>query len=793
MNYRDRITINPKVVLGKPCIKGTRITVELIIRDLSEGMTMDEFIKEYPHITKEGINAALEYNENLSNSIFTKKEIKMKFGKYYKQLKKIRKKSPDSEEFTEKIVSIVEQLLKTDTSLNRPGMLLGRIQGGKTRAIISTIAVTFDNGYDAAIIFTKGTTALSEQTLKRLENDFRYFKDNNELRLYDINNLPKDLTKWELTKKLIIVCKKVMPNLKKVKEALEKTYVDLSKSKLLFIEDEADYAGSTFKKIDEKYKQSAIASNIDQIRRLVTKASFLEVTATPQSLYLQPDNNDGEDFEFLPKKPSFTIILPDYKEYIGGDYYFIESDNEESPASQLFVPIPEEELNILNPSGKKKGKKSKKVDRRVFKIEEAFTHKKLSTFRFALMNFIVGGCIRRLQQKKQRIEQENYSFIVHIHKDKWTHDLQMQLVNTILDELKKQAKTQSDLFIKLASDSYDEFKISIEKHNSYYGDSFRIEIPSLEEIKKEVINCFKKELILVKTIHSKPNTESKDFLNEDGQLELRTPFNIFIGGQILDRGITISNLIGFYYGRTPKKFQQDTVLQHHRMYGARNKADLAVTRLYTTVSLYNIMKKINGYDNILRDFLEKRGTKKGPIFIQSDINGKIKPCNPNKVSPFEVEYIKPFDRFLPTRFTTDSKNKIRKNIYTIDRMVKNVLQDIDDSDAPFKTDIILAKAILDIIGSTLIFDKDFIWDIQTQKTILDHLTPKDGDRKIWCIVRYNRNMARIKPKQRVLSADPDNPETDRIPAKRVAPEAPVLILLRQNGKLEKDWKGTPFW
>ena len=44
------------------------------------------------------------------------------------------------------------------------------------------------------------------------------------------------------------------------------------------------------------------------------------------------------------------------------------------------------------------------------------------------------------------------------------------------------------------------------------------------------------------------------------------PYNLFIGGQILDRGITINNLIGFYYGRNPKKFQQDTVLQHSRMY-----------------------------------------------------------------------------------------------------------------------------------------------------------------------------------------------------------------------------------
>ena len=54
-------------------------------------------------------------------------------------------------------------------------------------------------------------------------------------------------------------------------------------------------------------------------------------------------------------------------------------------------------------------------------------------------------------------------------------------------------------------------------------------------------------------------------LDRRGQLRLDNPFNIFIGGQILDRGLTIENFIGFFYGRAPNTFQQDTVLQHSRM------------------------------------------------------------------------------------------------------------------------------------------------------------------------------------------------------------------------------------
>lgn len=65
MEYKDRITANPNVMLGKPCIKGTRITVEFIIRRLSEGMPMDEFTQEFSHITHDDVLAALAYSADV--------------------------------------------------------------------------------------------------------------------------------------------------------------------------------------------------------------------------------------------------------------------------------------------------------------------------------------------------------------------------------------------------------------------------------------------------------------------------------------------------------------------------------------------------------------------------------------------------------------------------------------------------------------------------------------------------------------------------------------------------------
>jgi uncharacterized protein (DUF433 family) len=57
----DRITIDPEVMQGKPVIRGTRITVDVVLRKLSEGATEADLLDAYPHLTADDIRAALAY------------------------------------------------------------------------------------------------------------------------------------------------------------------------------------------------------------------------------------------------------------------------------------------------------------------------------------------------------------------------------------------------------------------------------------------------------------------------------------------------------------------------------------------------------------------------------------------------------------------------------------------------------------------------------------------------------------------------------------------------------------
>jgi len=55
------IESNPKIMVGKPVIRGTRITVELILDKLAAGETVEQILEDYSHLTREGIRAALEF------------------------------------------------------------------------------------------------------------------------------------------------------------------------------------------------------------------------------------------------------------------------------------------------------------------------------------------------------------------------------------------------------------------------------------------------------------------------------------------------------------------------------------------------------------------------------------------------------------------------------------------------------------------------------------------------------------------------------------------------------------
>ena len=68
MNWQDHIVVDPKILVGKPVLRGTRIAVELVIDLLAQGWTQEQILENYPGLTPEAIRACVAYASEVVHS-----------------------------------------------------------------------------------------------------------------------------------------------------------------------------------------------------------------------------------------------------------------------------------------------------------------------------------------------------------------------------------------------------------------------------------------------------------------------------------------------------------------------------------------------------------------------------------------------------------------------------------------------------------------------------------------------------------------------------------------------------
>lgn len=689
---------------------------------------------------------------------------------FYARLRESRK---DDEQLAACIDRVVKQLEDTSTTGDRPGMLLGKIQSGKTRAFVGVIARAFDRGFDIAIIFTKGTKTLSAQTVARLGSDLREFIDEDEILVFDIMQPPGKLTKSERRRKLVIVAKKQAKNLERLHHFFDADYPDLKERKLLIVDDEADLASIRFvrKKNDPDVEQGKIADQIDAMRRLVKKVVYLQVTATPYSLYLQPEDYEGDDtksYVFKPKRPAFTELLPIHSGYVGGDDYFL-APQEGDPRSYLYVEVKREEQDAL-----------RRPDQRRIRKERVLDSPNTVGLVRAVVTFVLAVCIRRWQQAEAGEKKRKYAMVIHNDTQKAAHAWQDQIVEWVLEAAMDAASNHPESLRPLFDSAYADLKTSVEADRGRMPPSAKafsmfIEALQDEDVTREKVNSDNQVMAL---------------LDEHSELKLRTSFNIFVGGSILDRGITIPNLISFYYGRNPKTMQADTVLQHSRMYGNRDRRDLAVTRFYTSQDVYDRLYTINDFENTLRGAFESGAHERGVVFIQSDSANRVRPCAPNKVLMSNVVAVRPAGLYLPTAFHTKTVKELSAAEKELNGLIPPAAR---DSKNFIEIDRGTAMHILSITEKTFEFsDNDFEWD--AMKGLLDYYSSVQdgGDGKVLILAETGRKLSREKSGDksglsilgggaiRGLVLDPLRSK-------------PALVLLQQEGSKDLGWSGHRFW
>ena len=672
----------------------------------------------------------------------------------------------------------VAKLHAVETSAGRPGMLLGKIQSGKTRTFLGIIALAFENDFDIAVILTKGTKALAKQTLERVRAEFAPLAAKDGVQIHDIMTVPGGLTGYELSQKLVFVSKKQSDNLDKLAALIRDQYPSLAGKRALIIDDEADYASVGFRKTRANGLQANVTTQqIDTLRGIFRSSAFLQVTATPYSLYLQPDDIKVQGLEYRPLRPAFTELVPVAPSYIGSDFYFDDSRNAKSVASHLYHEVRTEELQVL-----------KKPDRRRFKIEECLTSNANTAIRSAICNFIVGGVIRRLQNQRAGDAPGKFSFLVHTEAARASHAWQEDVVSTIKEKLAEAARDDLAGLRALLGTAYDDLARSIEMMDH--------DLPPKEEVLAGAVDALKADWLMITKVNSERQVE--ELLDDQGQLRLRTPLNLFIGGQILDRGITVANLIGFFYGRRPNVFQQDTVLQHSRMFGFRPMEDLTVTRFYTARAIYEAMRRMHDSDLALRSEIQLN-PESPVVFIQRDPAGKVVACSPNKILISKTTTLRPFKRLLPVGFQTDYAIRTKPVVAELDKRIEATFG--DKFERPAIVPLTVTIGLLKLIKPTLLMETDqgYEFDWAGAVAALEYLSnaalqPKNSG-KVLLLARRDRNLSRmIKSGGREAFSDaPDTTQREGVIAREHAKDMPMLMLFRQNGAENLGWRGTPFY
>ena len=715
----------------------------------------------------------------------------------------------------EKVVrEMTDQLMMEGENATQPCLLLGKVQCGKTDTFLSIMGLCFDRGIDVAVVMTKGTNTLTKQTIERLNKDFRFFKDDGTygqkvvIYIYDILDLYKrgGLSDYQLNdpaNKFIIVCKKENTNLKDLIELFENSEV-LRRKKVLICDDEADFASRAYYQRKGELSLLRIAEHIEKFVALPAFCRYMQITATPYSLYLQPDGTvqlrDGQ--EASPWLPRYTGLVPIHDKYIGGKQYYVDSQEGEiddegifHPANMygcLYQPVDQICIDILSA-------------RNEFYLESRAHSENLDSLNFAVVSYLFAAAVRSIQKKKKSNKKYYSSCLIHCEINKHKHAWQEELITEIIEDIKQAFlhKANSDLHIlDLESDAYESLKLSNELGNRQ--GLIHEKFPTFAEVEAEVKRILEYNDYTINVVNSEEPGKVATMLNEKGQLRLEQALNFFIGGSILDRGLTIDNMLCFFYGRDPKKFQMDTVLQHARMYGARDKEDMACTRFFTTPDIYDVLKTMNVFDDYLYQYLKAhRDTVQTDDFTSMVIgyDKRISPSAQNKYTPANTKVLKPYQRTYPVGFQTIEPTENNKLTKKIEEVLQHAVEGKKANEDGFYlvhyNDIV---EILSLIRESYTYATEYNnvgleWDINDMVTPLEHLT-YDTDGMVLVAVRGDRNLSREREnifdkRGRFIDA-PEAGGEIKIDKKN-AIDRPVLVLLKQNGSKDLGWRGTAFY
>ena len=412
---------------------------------------------------------------------------------------------------------------------NRPptGLVYGRIQSGKTRAMIASTALAFDNGFRVSVVMTSNINDLVSQThidfSSALPGIVTFTKD---------NDLDREVptTRLHLERgdgRLLLICSKGTVSLTNIATFLRDIAAD--RFPAIIFDDEGDQA-SLDTNIRRRSRGIAVApsaiNNIIQntLRPALPRHVYVSVTGTPQAVLLQSADSNN--------RPSFNVMLPPGQTYVGGDQFF-DTDEPDDNAALISLVDPNDQQQLLNlaqpmPPG----------------------------LRSSILFFLVSATAAILNRG---MPERGYSYLCHPSLRNNEQATAEQRINKFLTDVYGVVLGDRDTGNIMAGlrTAHGALTVTL-------GDA----TPAFGDVVRAIRDYLPARRILV--INARTKRTGIDY----GRC-----LNFLIGGNTLGRGIAIRDLLVTYYVREARISQIDTMHQHARMYGYRNDT-LPYTRLF---------------------------------------------------------------------------------------------------------------------------------------------------------------------------------------------------------------------
>ncbi|MDB5162666.1 MAG: hypothetical protein JWN28_273 [Candidatus Saccharibacteria bacterium] len=515
-----------------------------------------------------------------------------------------------------------------NTNVAPVGLLYGRIQSGKTRAMILTAALALDNHFRIAVILTSNINRLVGQT----HQDF--IDGMPTVQIYSKADLKGNGLTTEaahiaraLEDKdfgVVIVGSKGPQVLQQLTEFLTK--IGAEKYPTIIFDDEGDQATldtNTGKrsKSDPEAPPSTIHSLVHSsesvsLRKVMPYGVFVSVTGTPQGIFLQ--NTDSRS------RLSFVHLLEAGEQYVGGKVFFGES----SPADVPYIRLVDENENIK------------------LHEDESLVPEGLQA---AVCFFIVSATAIGITTGKW----QEYKMLCHTSVKQSDHsavkDLVDGFVSNIIGALRAPNDVANALIITQLRKAYDELLLTC------------TDAPSFDDILKEA---------KTRILHRKLFTVNAKSTNDE--MRYSKSYNFLIGGNTVGRGLAIKKLLVTYYTRLPKNSMADTMYQHARMFGYR-KDTLAYTRVFLSRTLYRRFREIYKGDEDARKYIEQNGfDEKGALLLKTVMPGVgLRPTRPNVLDADKVKVLYPGRAIYPN-YPVYKKDEADKVTAAVNKIMKQV-------------------------------------------------------------------------------------------------------------------------